>query len=219
MKKTKKEKRMKTNNDYIQEIVNNILLQTYIGMLSKGGITLSQTNCKNIVKPKFPEYPAVYAHVKYGGFNIGTICIANVQGNIFSGASLCSPKDTFSKKIGRELAYERAITDKEPLDIPKEHKRVFDETYDYLVGIAERKLFGEKKFEEVKPRKENPKYPYFAEYLLEDGISMYKGLKVLFVGKNKAIVIKNSLWTSFRVGGDTIGFDETKFRKISSEEL
>ena len=69
--------------------------------------------------------------------------------------------------------------------------------------------------------KKESKYPYLAEYALEGGMSMYGGLKVLFVGENKAIVIKNSpsLYKTFRVGGDADGFCEYKFTKISSEEL
>ena len=201
----------KTNYDFIDSLYKAWFL---------GNFPTGHLYCRCEVKPKLPEYPAVYAHVKYGGFNIGTICIANIQGKMFRGASLCSPEDQFSKKVGREIAYRRAY-ESTWLNIPKEYKKVFDETYDYLVGIADRKLFEKKKFEEVKSRKEEPKYPYLAEYFYEGGMSMYKGLKVLFVGKNKAIVIKNSpsLYKTFRVGGDADGFYEYMFRKISSEEL
>lgn len=183
---------------------------------------MAKTNydCRCVVKPKLPEYPAVYAHVRYGGFNIGTICIANIQGKMAYGESLCSPEDQFSKKVGREIAYRRAY-EGIFLDIPKEYRRVFDEIYDYLAGIAERKLFSKKKFEEVKSEKKESKYPYLAEYAVKEGMRQFGGLKVLFVGKNKAIVIKNSpsLYKTFRVGGDADGFYESMFTKISSEEL
>lgn len=177
-------------------------------------------NCRCVVKPKLPEYPAVYAHVKYGGFNIGTICIANIQGKMSYGGSLCSPEDQFSRKAGREIAYKRAY-EGTWLNIPKEYKKVFNETYNYLAGVAEKKLFGKKKFEEVKSEKKESKYPYLAKYAVKEGMKEFGGLKVLFVGKDKAIVIKNSpsLHKTFRVGGDADGFYEYMFTKISSEEL
>lgn len=201
----------KVSNSFIDSLYKAWVLDNF---------PIDHVNCRCVVKPKLPEYPAVYAHVKYGGFNIGTICIANIQGKMSYGESLCSPEDQFSKKVGREIAYRRAY-EGIFLDIPKEYKKVFDETYDYLAGIAEIKLFGKKKFEEVKSKKEESKYPYLAEYALEGGMSMYRGLKVLFVGENKAIVIKNSpsLCKTFRVGGDADGFYEYMFTKISSEEL
>lgn len=195
----------KTNYDFIDSLYKAWFLDTF---------PTYHVNCRCFVKPKLPEYPAVYAHVKYDGFNIGTICIANIQGKMAYGESLCSPEDQFSKKVGREIAYRRAY-EGISFDIPKEYRQVFDETYDYLAGIAERKLFGKKKFEGVKSKKEESKYPYLAEYTLEEG------LKVLFVGENKAIVIKNSpsLYRTFRVGGDAVRLCEYMFTKISSEEL
>jgi len=199
---------MKTSNDYIQGIVDNILLQTYISMLNKGGVTLNKDGrinfyselgspykwhayCKCEVEPKLQEYPAVYAHVKYGGFNIGTICIANIQGKMFRGASLCSPEDQFSKKVGREIAYRRAyesaVTDKEPLDIPAEYMNVFVETNDYLMEIAKNKLFdGKDPFE--KHEVEEIRYPYIAEFNTDDTNS-FKGMKVVFISKNKGYVM------------------------------
>ena len=200
-----------TNYDFIDSLYKAWVLHNF---------PTDHVDCRCVVKPKLPEYPAVYAHVRYGGFNIGTTCIANIQGKMVYGESLCSPEDQFSKKVGREIAYRRAY-EGIFLDIPKEYRRVFDETYDYLAGIAERKLFSKKKFEEVKSEKKESKYPYLAEYAVKEGMRQFGGLKVLFVGKNKAIVIKNSpsLYKTFRVGGDADGFYESMFTKISSEEL
>lgn len=200
----------KTNYDFIDSLYKAWVLDN---------LPTGHVYCRCVVKPKLPEYPAVYAHVKYGGFNIGTICIANIQGKMSYGESLCSPEDQFSKKVGREIAYRRAY-EGIFLDIPKEYRQVFDETYDYLAGIAERKLFGKKKFEEVRSEKEESKYPYLAKYAVKEGMKQFGGLKVLFVGENKAIVIKNShsLHKTFRVGM-SCGFYESMFTKISSEEL
>ena len=200
----------KTNYDFIDSFYKARFLDNF---------PTDHVNCRCAVKSKLPEYPVVYAHVKHDGFNIGTICIANIQGRMAYGESLCSPEDQFSRKVGREIAYRRAY-EGIFLDIPKEYKEVFDETYDYLVGIAEIKLFGKKKFEEVKSKKEESKYPYLAKYAVKEGMKQFGGLKVLFVSKNKAMVIKNSpsLNKTFRVG-DIDAFYESMFTKISSEEL
>lgn len=166
--------------------------------------------CKCTVKPKLPEYPAVYAHVKYGGFNIGTICITNIQGKMFHGNSLCSPEDQFNKKIGRDIAYRRAY-ENTWLNIPEEYKKVFDETYDYLVQIAKKKLFSEKKFEEVTPK--IAKYPYVGVYALSGGVSKYGQLKVLFTQENLGYVVDSGV-SHFRVSGEKEVFYENKFKNI-----
>lgn len=167
-------------------------------------------NCKCTVKPKLPEYPAVYAHVKYGGFNIGTICIANIQGKMFHGNSLCSPEDQFNKKIGRDIAYRRAY-ESTWLNIPEEYKKAFDETYDYLVQIAKKKLFSEKKFEEVTPKK--AKYPYVGVYAFISGMSKYRQLKILFTQKNLGYVVDSGV-SYYKVDGTRKTFDENFFKNM-----
>ena len=168
----------KTNYDFIDSLYKAWFL---------GNLPTGHVYCRCELKPKLPEYPAVYAHVKYGGFNIGTICIANMNGEMVAGDSLCSPEDTFSKKIGRELAYERAVTDKEPLYIPAEYMKVFVETNDYLMGIAKNKLFdGKDPFE--KHEVEETRYPYIAEFNT-DNANSFKGMKVVFISKNKGYVM------------------------------
>lgn len=170
----------------------------------------SHIYCKCAVKPKLPEYPAVYAHVKYGEFNIGTICIANIQGKMFHGNSLCSPEDQFNRKIGRDIAYRRAY-ENTWLNIPEEYKKLFDETYDYLVQIAKKKLFSEKKFEEVTPKK--AKYPYVGTYALLGGMSKYGQLKILFTQENLGYVVDSGV-SDYKVDGTRKTFYENKFQNI-----
>jgi hypothetical protein len=69
----------------------------------------------------------VYAHDKKFYIARGTLCaVRDVYGHVWVGSSICSIKDQFVKKVGRELAYKRAM-DKEGVQeqVPSHTKERF----------------------------------------------------------------------------------------------
>lgn len=51
----------------------------------------------------------IYPRDKSGKRTGHTICVLIKDGKIFHGTALCSGTDQFSRKVGRELATERAL--------------------------------------------------------------------------------------------------------------
>ena len=86
----------------------------------------------------------VYAHVEDCFGKVGTICITyNPELGVANvGASFCSKEDRgqFNKKIGRKYALRNSMLGIEKC-IPPSCRREFDETLDYLMGVATRKFF------------------------------------------------------------------------------
>lgn len=55
------------------------------------------------------EHYYIYPRDKNGNKTGHTICVLQRDGKIFHGESLCSDQDQFQYKVGRELAYQRAV--------------------------------------------------------------------------------------------------------------
>lgn len=50
----------------------------------------------------------IYPRDMQGNLTGHTICVMSHDGGVFHGTALCGPNDNFEKKLGRELAKERA---------------------------------------------------------------------------------------------------------------
>ena len=88
------------------------------------------------------KYKPVYAHVENYFGKVGTICIIRDNGIAKVGASFCSQDDQpqFNKRIGRKYALENAVENRIKY-IPPTCRNDFDDTLDYLMGVAKKKLF------------------------------------------------------------------------------
>lgn len=60
----------------------------------------------NLIETEAYHYPKDNKGKRTGS----TICILIRDGHIFCGEAVCSPEDTFSRKVGRQIAKSRAET-------------------------------------------------------------------------------------------------------------